>query len=129
MDVLFVVLLVFLLIGVNVFFVGVEFVLILVCCDCFEVLVEQGKVIVVIVIWVGEQFLVMLIGVQLGVMVFLILFGWVGELVVVKLLQLLFGLSGVLLVLLYILLLVIVVVLYVLFGEMVLKNIVLVGLE
>ncbi len=127
------VVLAFLLIGMNAFFVGAEFSLISARRDRLEALAEQGKARAVAVIRAGEQLPSMLAGAQLGVTAASLLLGRIGEQAVADLLRTTLGLTGIHPALLHTLsfaiALAIVVTLHVLLGEMVPKNIALAGPE
>lgn len=127
------VLLAFLLIGVNAFFVGAEFALISARRDRLEALAEQGKARAVTVIRAGEQLPSMLAGAQLGVTAASLLLGRIGESAVSNLLRTAFELTdmnpALLHTLSFAIALVVVVTLHVLLGEMVPKNIALAGPE
>jgi CBS domain containing-hemolysin-like protein len=130
---LFGVLLTFLLLAANAFFVGSEFALISARRDRLEALVEQGKSSAVTVIRAGENLSLMLAGSQLGITVCSILLGRVGEPAVAHLLEKPFGLVGipdaVLHTVSFVVALGVVVTLHVLLGEMVPKNIAIAGPE
>lgn len=123
----------FLLIGANAFFVAAEFSLISARRDRLEALAEQGKRGAVTVIRAGEQLSSMLAGSQLGVTVASLLLGRIGEAAVANLLHMAFVLTGLHTALLHSLSfavsLVLVVSLHVLLGEMVPKNVALAGPE
>ncbi len=127
------VLLTFVLLGANAFFVGAEFALISARRDRLEALAEQGKRRAVTVIRAGQNLSVMLAGAQLGITICSILLGRVGEPAVAHLLQKPFDLLGVPDALLhtvsFVIAITIVVVLHVLLGEMVPKNIAIAGPE
>src|SRR3954469_16584593 len=130
---IFGVLLTFVLLAANAFFVGAEFALISARRDRLETLAEQGKHSAVAVIRAGENLSLMLAGAQLGITVCSILLGRVGEPAVAHLLETPFDLLGVpdpvLHTVSFIVALTIVVVLHVLLGEMVPKNIAIAGPE
>lgn len=130
---LFGVLLTFVLLAANAFFVGSEFALISARRDRLEALAEQGKKRAVTVIHAGERLSQMLAGAQLGITVCSILLGRVAEPAVAHLLEKPFGLLGVPDALLhtvsFLIALAIVVTLHVLLGEMVPKNIAIAGPE
>jgi len=127
------VLLAFLLIGANAFFVAAEFSLISARRDRLEALAEQGKARAVTVIRAGEQLSSMLAGSQLGVTIASLLLGRVGESAVASLVQSAFGLTSlhpaVVHTISFVIALAAVVTMHVLLGEMVPKNIALAGPE
>src|SRR5215470_11585495 len=127
------VILTFVLLAANAFFVGAEFALISARRDRLEALVEQGKRSAVTVIRAGEHLSLMLAGAQLGITICSILLGRVGEPAVAHLLEKPFGLAGipdtVLHTVSFLIALGIVVTLHVLLGEMVPKNIAIAGPE
>jgi CBS domain containing-hemolysin-like protein len=127
------VLLAFVLIAANAFFVGAEFSLISARRDRLEALAEQGRASAVTVIRAGEQLSSMLAGSQLGVTVASILLGRIGEASVADLLRTALGLTNlhpaVVHTLSFVIALAVVVLLHVLLGEMVPKNIALAGPE
>ncbi|ABM13897.1 MULTISPECIES: hemolysin family protein [Mycolicibacterium] len=127
------VLLTFVLLGANAFFVASEFALISARRDRLEALAEQGKSSAVTVIRAGENLSLMLAGSQLGITVCSILLGRVAEPAVAHLLEKPFGLVGipdaVLHTVSFLVALSIVVTLHVLLGEMVPKNIAIAGPE
>ncbi|HTI74884.1 MAG TPA: hemolysin family protein [Mycobacterium sp.] len=127
------VLLTFVLLAANAFFVGAEFALISARRDRLEALAEQGKHSAVTVIRAGENLPLMLAGAQLGITICSILLGRVGEPAVAHLLEKPFHLLGipdtVLHTVSFIIAITIVVVLHVLLGEMVPKNIAIAGPE
>ncbi len=127
------VLLAFVLIAANAFFVGAEFSLISARRDRLEALAEQGRASAVTVIRAGEQLSSMLAGSQLGVTVASILLGRIGEASVADLLRTTLGLTNlhpaVVHTLSFVIALAVVVLLHVLLGEMVPKNIALAGPE
>jgi CBS domain containing-hemolysin-like protein len=133
MDDAFGLLLAFLLIAANAFFVAAEFSLISARRDRLEALAEQGKFRAVTVIRAGEQLSSMLAGSQLGVTVASLLLGRVGESSAASVLHSVFGLTGMHPALVhtisFVLALALVVTLHVLLGEMVPKNIALAGPE
>ncbi|MBX7434642.1 hemolysin family protein [Mycobacterium sp. Y57] len=126
-------LLTFVLLGANAFFVASEFALISARRDRLEALAEQGKKSAVTVIHAGERLSLMLAGAQLGITVCSILLGRVAEPAVAHLLEKPFGLLGIPDALLhtvsFLVALSIVVTLHVLLGEMVPKNIAIAGPE
>jgi len=130
---IFGVLLTFLLLGANAFFVASEFALISARRDRLEALAEQGKKSAVTVIRAGENLSLMLAGAQLGITICSILLGRVGEPAVAHLLEKPFGLFGipdsVLHTVSFFVALAVVVTLHVLLGEMVPKNIAIAGPE
>ena len=130
---IFGVLLTFVLLAANAFFVGSEFALISARRDRLEALAEQGKKSAVTVIRAGENLSLMLAGAQLGITICSILLGRVAEPAVAHLLEEPFGLLGIPDALLhtvsFIVALSIVVTLHVLLGEMVPKNIAIAGPE
>lgn len=130
---IFGVLLTFLLLGANAFFVASEFALISARRDRLEALAEQGKKSAVTVIRAGENLSLMLAGAQLGITICSILLGRVGEPAVAHLLEKPFGLVGipdtVLHTVSFFVALGVVVTLHVLLGEMVPKNIAIAGPE
>ncbi|VEG55441.1 CBS domain-containing protein [Mycolicibacterium aurum] len=130
---IFGVLLTFVLLGANAFFVASEFALISARRDRLEALAEQGKKSAVTVIRAGERLSLMLAGAQLGITVCSILLGRVAEPAVAHLLEKPFGLLGIPDALLhtvsFLVALSIVVTLHVLLGEMVPKNIAIAGPE
>ena len=85
---IFGVLLTFVLLGANAFFVASEFSLISARRDRLEALAEQGKKSAVTVIRAGENLPLMLAGAQLGITICSILLGRVGEPAVAHLLEL-----------------------------------------
>ncbi len=127
------VLLAFLLIGANAFFVAAEFSLISARRDRLEALAEQGKARAVTVIRAGEQLSSMLAGSQLGVTIASLLLGRIGESAFASLLQSAFGLTSlhpaVVHTISFVIALAVVVTMHVLLGEMVPKNIALAGPE
>lgn len=133
MDDIFGVLLTFVLLGANAFFVASEFALISARRDRLEALAEQGKNSAVTVIRAGENLSLMLAGAQLGITVCSILLGRVAEPAVAHLLEKPFDLVGIPDALLhtvsFLVALSIVVTLHVLLGEMVPKNIAIAGPE
>lgn len=130
---IFGVLLTFVLLAANAFFVASEFSLISARRDRLEALAEQGKHSAVTVIRAGEHLSLMLAGSQLGITVCSILLGRVAEPAVAHLLEKPFGLLGipdaVLHSVSFLVALSIVVTLHVLLGEMVPKNIAIAGPE
>lgn len=130
---IFGVLLTFVLLGANAFFVASEFALISARRDRLEALAEQGKNSAVTVIRAGENLSLMLAGAQLGITVCSILLGRVAEPAVAHLLEKPFELFGIPDALLhtvsFVVALSIVVTLHVLLGEMVPKNIAIAGPE
>lgn len=130
---LFGVLLTFVLLAANAFFVASEFALISARRDRLEALAEQGKRSAVTVIRAGEHLSLMLAGAQLGITVCSILLGRVAEPAVAHLLEKPFDLLGIPDALLhtvsFLVALSIVVTLHVLLGEMVPKNIAIAGPE
>ncbi len=130
---IFGVLLTFLLLGANAFFVASEFSLISARRDRLEALAEQGKKSAVTVIRAGENLSLMLAGAQLGITICSILLGRVGEPAVAHLLGKPFELFGipdsVLHTVSFFVALAVVVTLHVLLGEMVPKNIAIAGPE
>lgn len=130
---IFGVLLTFVLLGANAFFVASEFALISARRDRLEALAEQGKKSAVTVIRAGERLSLMLAGAQLGITVCSILLGRVAEPAVAHLLEKPFDLLGIPDALLhtvsFLVALSIVVTLHVLLGEMVPKNIAIAGPE
>ncbi len=130
---IFGVLLTFVLLGANAFFVAAEFALISARRDRLEALAEQGKSSAVTVIRAGENLSLMLAGSQLGITVCSILLGRVAEPAVAHLLEKPFDLVGIPDALLhtvsFLVALTIVVTLHVLLGEMVPKNIAIAGPE
>ncbi|KGI68384.1 hemolysin family protein [Mycolicibacterium rufum] len=130
---IFGVLLTFVLLGANAFFVASEFALISARRDRLEALAEQGKNSAVTVIRAGENLSLMLAGAQLGITVCSILLGRVAEPAVAHLLEKPFELFGIPDALLhtvsFLVALSIVVTLHVLLGEMVPKNIAIAGPE
>jgi CBS domain containing-hemolysin-like protein len=127
------VVLTFVLLAANAFFVGAEFALISARRDRLEALAEQGKHSAVTVIRAGENLPLMLAGAQLGITICSILLGRVGEPAVAHLLESpfhLFGISDTVLhTVSFVIAITIVVVLHVLLGEMVPKNIAIAGPE
>jgi CBS domain containing-hemolysin-like protein len=127
------VLLTFVLLGANAFFVASEFALISARRDRLEALAEQGKKSAVTVIRAGENLSLMLAGAQLGITVCSILLGRVAEPAVAHLLEKPFDLVGISDALLhtvsFLVALSVVVTLHVLLGEMVPKNIAIAGPE
>ncbi len=127
------VLLTFVLLAANAFFVSSEFALISARRDRLEALAEQGKNSAVTVIRAGENLSLMLAGAQLGITVCSILLGRVAEPAVAHLLEKPFELLGIPTALLhtvsFLVALSIVVTLHVLLGEMVPKNIAIAGPE
>ncbi|MBP1822786.1 HlyC/CorC family transporter [Mycobacterium sp. OAE908] len=127
------VILTFVLLAANAFFVGAEFALISARRDRLETLAEQGKHSAVAVIRAGENLPLMLAGAQLGITICSILLGRVGEPAVAHLLERPFHLFGipdtVLHTVSFVIAITIVVVLHVLLGEMVPKNIAIAGPE
>ena len=127
------VILTFVLLAANAFFVGAEFALISARRDRLEALAEQGKRSAVTVIRAGENLPLMLAGAQLGITICSILLGRVGEPAVAHLLEGPFHLLGmpdtVLHTVSFVIAITIVVVLHVLLGEMVPKNIAIAGPE
>ncbi|MHA0287405.1 hemolysin family protein [Mycobacterium sp. C3-094] len=127
------VLLTFVLLAANAFFVASEFALISARRDRLEALAEQGKNSAVTVIRAGENLSLMLAGAQLGITVCSILLGRVAEPAVAHLLEKPFELLGIPTALLhtvsFLVALSIVVTLHVLLGEMVPKNIAIAGPE
>lgn len=130
---IFGVLLTFVLLGANAFFVASEFALISARRDRLEALAEQGKSSAVTVIRAGEHLSLMLAGSQLGITICSILLGRVAEPAVAHLLEKPFDLVGIPDALLhtvsFLVALSIVVTLHVLLGEMVPKNIAIAGPE
>ncbi|MTE14522.1 hemolysin family protein [Nocardia aurantiaca] len=130
---LYAVLLTFLLLLGNAFFVGAEFALISARRDRLEALAAQGKRSANTVIEAGQNLSMMLAAAQLGITICSILLGRVGEPAVAHLLEKPFDLLGVPDSLLhpisFALALAIVVVLHILLGEMIPKNIALAGPE
>src|ERR1044072_4646530 len=130
---IFGVVLTFVLLGANAFFVASEFALISARRDRLEALAEQGKKSAVTVIRAGENLSLMLAGAQLGITICSILLGRVGEPAVAHLLEKPFALFGipdtVLHTVAFFVALAIVVTLHVLLGEMVPKNIAIAGPE
>lgn len=130
---IFGVLLTFVLLGANAFFVASEFALISARRDRLEALAEQGKSSAVTVIRAGENLSLMLAGAQLGITVCSILLGRVAEPAVAHLLEKPFELFGIPDALLhtvsFLVALSVVVTLHVLLGEMVPKNIAIAGPE
>ena len=130
---IFGVLLTFVLLAANAFFVASEFALISARRDRLEALAEQGKKSAVTVIRAGENLSLMLAGAQLGITVCSILLGRVAEPAVAHLLEKPFDLVGIPDALLhtvsFLVALSIVVTLHVLLGEMVPKNIAIAGPE
>ncbi|MEW5809859.1 MAG: hemolysin family protein [Actinomycetota bacterium] len=130
---IFGVLLTFVLLAANAFFVASEFALISARRDRLEALAEQGKNSAVTVIRAGENLSLMLAGAQLGITVCSILLGRVAEPAVAHLLEKPFELFGIPDALLhtvsFLVALSIVVTLHVLLGEMVPKNIAIAGPE
>ncbi|MEH3142355.1 MAG: hemolysin family protein [Mycobacterium kyogaense] len=130
---IFGVLLTFVLLAANAFFVASEFALISARRDRLEALAEQGKNSAVTVIRAGENLSLMLAGAQLGITVCSILLGRVAEPAVAHLLEKPFDLLGIPTALLhtvsFLVALSIVVTLHVLLGEMVPKNIAIAGPE
>ena len=92
---IFGVLLTFVLLAANAFFVGSEFALISARRDRLEALAEQGKKSAVTVIRAGENLSLMLAGAQLGITICSILLGRVAEPAVAHLLEEPFGLLGI----------------------------------
>ncbi|TRW82389.1 HlyC/CorC family transporter [Mycolicibacterium sp. 018/SC-01/001] len=127
------VLLTFVLLAANAFFVASEFALISARRDRLEALAEQGKNSAVTVIRAGENLSLMLAGAQLGITVCSILLGRVAEPAVAHLLEKPFHLLGIPTAVLhtvsFLVALSIVVTLHVLLGEMVPKNIAIAGPE
>ncbi|MFE2958116.1 hemolysin family protein [Nocardia tengchongensis] len=130
---LYAVLLTFLLLLGNAFFVGAEFALISARRDRLEALAAQGKRSANSVIEAGQNLSMMLAAAQLGITICSILLGRVGEPAVAHLLEKPFDLVGVPDSLLhpvsFALALTIVVILHILLGEMIPKNIALAGPE
>ncbi|MVU80352.1 DUF21 domain-containing protein [Nocardia sp. ET3-3] len=130
---LYAVLLTFLLLLGNAFFVGAEFALISARRDRLEALAAQGKRSANTVIEAGQNLSMMLAAAQLGITICSILLGRVGEPAVAHLLEQPFDLVGVPESLLhpisFALALTIVVILHILLGEMIPKNIALAGPE
>ncbi|MEU1426817.1 hemolysin family protein [Nocardia sp. NPDC005746] len=130
---LYAVLLTFLLLLGNAFFVGAEFALISARRDRLEALAAQGKRSANTVIEAGQNLSMMLAAAQLGITICSILLGRVGEPAVAHLLEQPFDLLGVPDSLLhpisFALALTIVVILHILLGEMIPKNIALAGPE
>ncbi|KWX66695.1 hemolysin family protein [Mycobacterium sp. NAZ190054] len=130
---IFGVLLTFVLLAANAFFVASEFSLISARRDRLEALAEQGKRSAVTVIRAGEHLSLMLAGSQLGITICSILLGRVAEPAVAHLLEKPFGLVGipdaVLHTVSFLVALTVVVTLHVLLGEMVPKNIAIAGPE
>ncbi|MFE5288407.1 hemolysin family protein [Nocardia sp. NPDC056611] len=130
---LYAVLLTFLLLLGNAFFVGAEFALISARRDRLEALAAQGKRSANTVIEAGQNLSMMLAAAQLGITICSILLGRVGEPAVAHLLEKPFDLLGVPDSLLhpisFALALTIVVILHILLGEMIPKNIALAGPE
>ncbi|MFD6355983.1 hemolysin family protein [Nocardia tengchongensis] len=130
---LYAVLLTFLLLLGNAFFVGAEFALISARRDRLEALAAQGKRSANTVIEAGQNLSMMLAAAQLGITICSILLGRVGEPAVAHLLEKPFDLVGVPDSLLhpvsFALALTIVVILHILLGEMIPKNIALAGPE
>jgi CBS domain containing-hemolysin-like protein len=133
MNDLLAVVLAFLLIGINAFFVAAEFSLISARRDRLQAMAEQGKASAVTVIRAAEQLPAMIAGAQLGVTVSSLLLGRIGEPAVADLLRASFGWTGIpsalLQTLAFVVALAMVVTLHVLLGEMVPKNIALAGPE
>jgi len=127
------VLLTFVLLAANAFFVASEFALISARRDRLAAPAEQGKASAVTVIRAGENLSLMLAGAQLGITVCSILLGRVAEPAVAHLLEKPFELLGIPTALLhtvsFLVALSIVVTLHVLLGEMVPKNIAIAGPE
>jgi CBS domain containing-hemolysin-like protein len=127
------VLLTFVLLAANAFFVASEFALISARRDRLEALAEQGKNSAVTVIRAGEHLSLMLAGAQLGITICSILLGRVAEPAVAHLLEKPFELLGIPTAVLhtvsFLVALSIVVTLHVLLGEMVPKNIAIAGPE
>jgi CBS domain containing-hemolysin-like protein len=127
------VLLTFLLVGANGFFVAAEFSLISARRDRLETLAQEGKKSAVTVIRAGERLPLMLAGVQLGVTVCSILLGRIGQPAVADLLdhplQLIGTPEPVCETVSFVVALSIVVALHLLLGEMVPKNIAIAGPE
>ncbi|WP_040807963.1 hemolysin family protein [Nocardia concava] len=130
---LYAVLLTFLLLLGNAFFVGAEFALISARRDRLEALAAQGKRSANTVIEAGQNLSMMLAAAQLGITICSILLGRVGEPAVAHLLEKPFELLGMPDSLLhpisFALALAIVVILHILLGEMIPKNIALAGPE
>ncbi|GGN68160.1 hemolysin family protein [Nocardia rhizosphaerihabitans] len=130
---LFGIVLTFVLLAGNAFFVAAEFALISARRDRLEALVAQGKKKAQTVIEAGENLSIMLAAAQLGITICSILLGRVGEPAVAHLLERPFELAGLPDQLLhpvaFTLALTIVVILHILLGEMVPKNIALAGPE
>lgn len=130
---IFGVLLTFVLLAANAFFVASEFALISARRDRLEALAEQGKRSAVTVIRAGEHLSLMLAGSQLGITICSILLGRVAEPAVAHLLEKPFDLVGipdaVLHTVSFLVALSVVVTLHVLLGEMVPKNIAIAGPE
>ncbi|GGK38331.1 hemolysin family protein [Nocardia camponoti] len=130
---LFGLVLTFLLLAGNAFFVAAEFALISARRDRLEALAAQGKKKANVVIAAGENLSMMLAAAQLGITICSILLGRVGEPAVAHLLEAPFDLVGLPDQLLhpvaFTLALTIVVILHILLGEMVPKNIALAGPE
>ncbi|MFE3758988.1 hemolysin family protein [Nocardia tengchongensis] len=130
---MYAVLLTFLLLLGNAFFVGAEFALISARRDRLEALAAQGKRSANTVIEAGQNLSMMLAAAQLGITICSILLGRVGEPAVAHLLEKPFDLVGVPDSLLhpvsFALALTIVVILHILLGEMIPKNIALAGPE
>lgn len=130
---LYAVLLTFLLLLGNAFFVGAEFALISARRDRLEALAAQGKRSANTVIEAAQNLSMMLAAAQLGITICSILLGRVGEPAVAHLLEKPFELLGVPDSLLhpisFALALAIVVILHILLGEMIPKNIALAGPE
>ncbi len=127
------VLLTFVLLAGNAFFVGAEFSLISARRDRLEALAESGKTRARTVIRAAERLSLMLAGAQLGITICSILLGRVGEPAVAHLIEAPLGLLHVPEALLhpisFAIALSLVVVLHILLGEMVPKNIALAGPE
>ncbi|MDI9952252.1 hemolysin family protein [Rhodococcus sp. IEGM 1305] len=133
MSDLFGVLLTFVLLGGNAFFVGAEFALISARRDRLEALESQGKKRARTVITAGENLSLMLAAAQLGITICSILLGKVAEPAIAHLLEVplhAVGLpAGLLHPVAFTISLALVVVLHILLGEMVPKNIALAGPE
>ncbi|AKK03091.1 hemolysin family protein [Corynebacterium epidermidicanis] len=122
-----------LLLAANAFFVGAEFALITSRRDRLEALVAQGKMRARAVIEASEDLSMMLAGAQFGITVCSLILGKVGEPAIAHLLEKPFQLAGLPDPLLhpvsFAVALLIVTILHILFGEMVPKNIAIVGPE
>ncbi|WP_227982549.1 hemolysin family protein [Nocardia spumae] len=130
---LFGLLLTFVLLGTNAFFVGAEFALISARRDRLETLAAQGKRGAGTVIGAAEHLSMMLAAAQLGITICSLLLGRIGEPAIAHLLERPFDLAGVPDQLLhpvgFALALALVVILHMLMGEMIPKNIALAGPE